>query len=83
MLVIVMNNKNLNILSRLLWFFTPEEISDDSPSFPMTRTTVKKPTARKYLRLLTNIFYVKKRNYIYCIGDANSKLRAIKAGSSL
>ena len=35
------------------------EKTDDSPSFSMTQTTVKKPSARKSLCLFTNIFYVK------------------------
>ena len=37
---------------------TSEEIIDDSPSFPMTKTTVKKPSARKSLCFFTNIFDV-------------------------
>ena len=36
----------------------PEEITEGRPSFPMTQTTVNKPSARKSLRLFTNIFDV-------------------------
>ena len=38
---------------------TPEEITIDSPSLPMTQTIVKKPSASKSLRLFTKIFDVK------------------------
>ena len=36
-------------------------ITFDSPSLPMTSTTVKNPSAGKSLRLFTNIFDVKKK----------------------
>ena len=39
---------------------TPEEITDYSPSFPMTQKTTNKTSARKSLRLVTNTFDVKK-----------------------
>ena len=41
---------------------TPEEVTDVSPSLHITQTTVKNPSDRKSLCLLTNILYVKKRN---------------------
>ena len=50
---------------------TPEEITDDSPSFYMTQTTVKKPSARKSLRLFTNIFDVKNRTFVRHVGAVN------------
>ena len=31
--------------------YTPEEITDESPSLPMTQITVKKPSARKSLHV--------------------------------
>ena len=62
---------------------TPEEITDDSTSLPMTQTKVKKPSAWKSLCLFTNIFDVKKRTAIRLVVYAKSKLRAIKAGSLL
>ena len=37
-------------------FFTPEEITDDSPSLPMTQMKTKKPSDSKSLFLFTNIF---------------------------
>ena len=47
---------------------TPEEITDDSPGFPMTQTTNKNPSARKSLRLFTNIFDFKRRTAIHRVG---------------
>ena len=49
----------------------------------MTQTSVKKPSARKSLRLFTNIFYAKKGTALHCVGDYKSKRRAIKAGCVL
>ena len=37
---------------------TPEEVTDDSTSLPMTSTPVKKPSASKSLCLITNILDV-------------------------
>ena len=62
---------------------TLEEFTDDSPSFPMTQTTVKKPSARKSLCLFTNIFDVKNKTAKRRVGAAKSKRRAIKVGNSL
>ena len=47
---------------------TPEEITNDSPSLPMTQTTVTKPTSRKALCLFTNIFDDKKKTSIRRVG---------------
>ena len=52
---------------------TPGEINDDSPNFPMTQTTVNKQSSGKSLRLLTNIFDVKKRTAISRVLTAKSK----------
>ena len=62
---------------------TPEEITYDSFSLPMTQTTVKKPSARKSLCLFTNIFDVKKKTAKCCIEAKKPKLIAMKVGSSL
>ena len=59
--------------------YTPEKITDYSPSLPMTQATAKKPSARKSLHLFTNIFDVKKRTAIYRVGYEKSKRRAIKS----
>ena len=63
--------------------YTPEEITDNCPIFPMTQTTVKKPSARKSLRLFTNIFDVKKITAIGCVEPEKSKPGAITVGNSL
>ena len=62
---------------------TPEEIIEDSPSLSVTQTEIKKPSARKSLRLFTTIFDVKKRTDIRRVGAAKSKRRAIKFGCGL
>ena len=61
---------------------TIEEITDDSPSLPMTQTTVKKPSARKSLCLFTNIFDVKKKTAKRRVGAAKSKCRSMKVGNN-
>ena len=43
---------------------TPEEITKDSTSLPMSQTKTKKPSARKSLHLFTNIVDVKNRTAI-------------------
>ena len=62
---------------------TPEEINDDSPSLNTKITAGLKPIARKSLHLFTNIFDVKKRTSIRCVGASQSKLRSINDISSL
>ena len=62
---------------------TTEEITNDSPSLPMTKTTVKKRSARKSLCLSTKIFNVKKRTDICLVGDAKLKCRSVKYGFGL
>ena len=64
-------------------FSTPEEITDDIPILTMNQTTIKKPSARKSLRLFTSIFDVKKRTAIRRLGATKSNLRAIKTGCGL
>ena len=59
---------------------TPEEITHDSPSLPMTPKTVNKPIARKPLCLVTSIFYVKKISSICCVGTEKSKQSAVRSG---
>ena len=62
---------------------TLEEITDDSPSLPMTQTTFQKPNARKLLCLFTTIFDVKERTAICRVLDEKSTCIAIKSGSIL
>ena len=62
---------------------SPEEIKNNIPSLPMTKTTVKKPSDRKSLCLFTNIFDVKKKTAKRRVGAAKSKHRAMKVGNSL
>ena len=64
-------------------FYTPEEIPDYSPIFLMTQKTFRKTSAGKSLCLFTNIFDVKKRTDIRCVGDDKSKHISIKSGCSL
>ena len=54
---------------------TPEEITDDSPSFPMTQTIVKKTSAKKSLCLFTNIFDVKikQKNVVLELQNQNAE----------
>ena len=47
---------------------TPGQITDDTPSLPMTQTTVNKPSAMKSISLFTNIFDVKKRTAMHSVG---------------
>ena len=61
---------------------TPEEVTDVSPSFRITQTTVKTGT-RKSLCLFTNIFDVKKITAIGCVEPEKSKPGAITVGNSL
>ena len=63
--------------------YTIEERTYDIPSFPMTQTTVKTPSARRSLCLFTNILNVKKKTAIRRVESAESKRRAIKVGNSL
>ena len=48
----------------------------------MTPTPVKKPSDRKSLCLFTNILDVKKKTSICQVGDAKSKRKAIKSGTT-
>ena len=63
--------------------YTTQEVTDDIPSLPMKQTTVKKPSARKSLRLFTNIFDVEKKTTKQRVGDAKSRGRSIKIGNKL
>ena len=56
---------------------TTEVFTDNSPTYPMKTTPVKKPSARKLLCLFTNILYVKKTS-IRQFGADKSKRKAIK-----
>ena len=62
---------------------TPEEIIDDSPSFPMNQTTVKKTSAMKSLSLFTNISDVKPNTAQRRVGPEKSKRKSTKVGNNL
>ena len=62
---------------------TPEEITDYSPSLPMTSTPVKKTSASKSLCLFTNIFDVKKKTAKFRVVAAKYKCRAMRFGDIL
>ena len=49
----------------------------------MTKTPVKKPSARKSLFKFTNIFDVKNKTAKHCVGAVKSKLRSMKVGNIL
>ena len=55
------DQKNLKDVLDSAMVSTPEEVTYYSPSFSMTSTPVKKPSARKSLCLFTNIFDVKNK----------------------
>ena len=67
----------------LIWCILQSKFADDSPSFPMTKTTVKKPSAGKSLCLFTNIFGVKNKTEKRLVGASKSKRRAMKVGNSM
>ena len=50
------DQQNLNYIIDAAMVSTPEEVTDFSPSFCITQTTVKKASARKSLCLFTNLF---------------------------
>ena len=50
---------------------------------PGPSVTVKTPSAKKPIRLFTEAWYVKKDNSVRRVGDAKSKFKAIRAGSTL
>ena len=77
------NQQNLKDIIDAAVLFTPEDIKDEITSFPMTQTTVNKPSARKSLCLFTKIFYVKRKAGKLRIGAAKSKRRSMKVGNSL
>ena len=72
-LVSMTTSNNSKIFLRLLWFL----LLKDSP----TSTPVKKPSAWKSLCMFTKVLKVKKTAY-YRVGDAKSKRKAVKFGST-
>ena len=60
--------------------YTPEGFTDNSPKSPMTPTPFKKPSARK--SLCRNILDVKKKAATHQVGDAKSKRKSIKYGTT-
>ena len=77
------DQQNLTDILDAAMVSTTYEITDDSPSLPMTSTPVKKPSAGKSLCLFTNILDVKKKTEKRRIGSAKSKRRALKVCNSL
>ena len=63
--------------------FTSEVFTNNSPRYPITPTPVKKPSARKPLRIFTNILYVKKKTAICRVGAAKPKHKEIKSVTTL
>ena len=61
---------------------TSEGFTYNSTIYTITPTPAKKPSARKSLCLFTNILYVKKKSDIHKFGSAESKRKAIKAGTT-
>ena len=55
------DQQNLKDLLDAAMVSTPEEITNDIPSFQMTKTKVKKPSDRKLLYIFTNIFDVRNK----------------------
>ena len=77
------DQQNLKDIIGAAMVSTIEVITDDSPSFLKIPTTVKKQNSRKSLCLFTNTFDVRNKTSKLRVGDAKSKLRAIKVGNSL
>ena len=62
---------------------TPEGVTDNIPNAPIISTPFKKPSARKSLRIFTNILYVKSKTAKRRIVAAKSKRRAMKYGNNI
>ena len=62
---------------------TPEEVTYDSPTFPMKSTPVKETSSSKSLCLFNDISDVKKKSSKRCVAPAESKHRAMKVGNIL
>ena len=60
-----------------------EVFTDNSPRSPMIPIPVNKPSARKYMRLFTNILDVKYKTDIRRFRGAKSNRKAIKSGTTL
>ena len=58
------NQQQLKDILEAAMVSTPEGLTNNSPIYPMTSTTVKKPSARKSLCLFTNILDVKNKSAI-------------------
>ena len=62
--------------------YTPEGVTDNIPNVNLKSTTVKKPSAKKSLCLLTNILDVKMKTAKRRIVAGKSKRRATEVGTS-
>ena len=70
--------QNLKYIFDAAVVYTPEGVTDDSPSFPMTQTQVKQ-NARKSLCLFTNILDVKRENSKTFCWSSKMKTRSHKS----
>ena len=64
------DKQNLKDILDSAMVYTTEEFTDDSPSLPMTQTTVKKRSDRKSLWLFTKTFDVKNKTAKRRVGSA-------------
>ena len=64
------DQQNLKDVLDVAMVSTLEVVTDKSPSFPMTSTPVKKPSARKSLCFFTNVFDIKQKTAKHCNGGA-------------
>ena len=76
------DQQNLKDILDATMVSTIKGVTYNSPNVPLTSTPVKKPSARKSLCLLTNIFNVKPKTEKRRIVAAKSKRRAMKVGTS-
>ena len=62
---------------------TPEGFTNNTPIYPMTPPTLKKPSAGKSLCLFTNILDVRNKTAKRRVGAAKSNLKANKSGTKI
>ena len=75
------DQQNLKDILDAAMVSTPEEVTYEITSLPMTSTPVKKPSARKSLCLFTKILNVKKRIAKRRVGATKSNFRAMNVGT--
>ena len=77
------NQENIKDILDATMVSTPDGVTDDTTTMPITSTSVKKRSARKSLCLFINILNVKKNTSKRRIGAAKSKRRAMKVVTRL